>query len=86
MPANTAATTNTATTCHYHGLCGATTITPCLHYAQGLWPLSSATQHVGQWMHCSLLVALGGADPVPLLRATPMALPVPQQWLSELYF
>lgn len=23
--------------------------TRCLHYAQGLWPLPSAAQHIGQW-------------------------------------
>ena len=42
--------------------------TRCLHYAQGLWPLPSTAQHIGQWPVEGSLCAL--------LRSTP-AIPWP---------
>ncbi|KAM9748440.1 uncharacterized protein ACBT57_011587 isoform 2-T3 [Dama dama] len=43
-----AAAHTTAAACRLQGLHSGPA-TRCLHYAQGLWPLRSAAQHIGQW-------------------------------------
>lgn len=43
-----AAARTTAAACHCNGLHSGPA-TSCLHYAQGLWALPSAAQHIGQW-------------------------------------